>query len=49
VRVPHFAAGHWGTTYAVSPDGTRIVLPQPPQEQAPREITIVIGWPALLK
>jgi hypothetical protein len=49
VRVPHFAAGHWGTTYAVSPDGTRIVLPQAPEEQAPREITIVIGWPALLK
>ena len=49
VRVPHFAAGHWGTTYDVSPDGARIFLPQAPEEQAPREITIVMGWRALLK
>jgi serine/threonine protein kinase len=49
VGVPRFSAGHWGTTYAVSPDGARVVIPQAPEEQAPREITIVMGWPALLK
>ena len=49
MRVPAFRPGHWGTTYDVSPDGTRIFLPVGPEAQAPREMTIVMGWSALLK
>jgi Tol biopolymer transport system component len=47
--VPAFRPGHWGTTYDVSPDGTRILLPLVPEAQPPKEMTIVMGWRALLK
>ena len=49
VHVPPFAPSHWGTTYDVSPDGTRIFVPQATDERAPKEITILMGWRSLVK
>ena len=40
---------HWGTSYDVSPDGSRIFLPQPPDAQPPDEVTLILGWQPLLR
>jgi len=40
---------HWGTSYDVSPDGSRIFLPQQPSAQPPNEVTLILGWRALLR
>ena len=40
---------HWGTSYDVSPDGSRIFMPQQPSAQPPNEVTLILGWRALLR
>ena len=47
--VPRVGFGHWGTQYDVSPDGSQIFLLRPNNDPAPRELRVVMGWPALLK
>jgi eukaryotic-like serine/threonine-protein kinase len=48
LSVPPVGFGHWGTQYDVSPDGRRIYFLRENEDQAPREIHVVMGWPALL-
>jgi eukaryotic-like serine/threonine-protein kinase len=47
--VPRIGSGHWGTQYDVSPDGRRIHFLDRHIDAAPSEISIVLGWRALLK
>jgi hypothetical protein len=48
LKVPPLGKGHWGTNYDVSPDGRRVYFLDPTPEPAPREMTVVVGWRALL-
>ena len=48
LNVPPLGARHWGTIYDVSPDGQRIHFTQGPDGQSSREISVVLGWRALL-
>lgn len=48
LNVPPVGFGHWGTQYDVSPDGSRIYFLRENDDPPPREIQVVIGWPALL-
>ncbi|HEX2341092.1 MAG TPA: protein kinase [Vicinamibacterales bacterium] len=47
--VPRIGSGHWGTQYDVSPDGRRIYFLDRQIDPPPSEISVVIGWRALLK
>jgi hypothetical protein len=47
--VPPIGFGHWGPQYDVSPDGRRIHFMRRNEDQAPHEITVVIGWRSLLR
>jgi eukaryotic-like serine/threonine-protein kinase len=47
--VPRIGSGHWGTQYDVSPDGRRIHFLDRQIDPPPSEISIVLGWRALLK
>ena len=47
--VPLIGSGHWGTQYDVSPDGRRIHFLDRHIDAPPSEISIVLGWRALLK
>jgi eukaryotic-like serine/threonine-protein kinase len=49
VLVPSLGGRHWGTGYDVSPDGSRIFLPRPPSAPPPNEVTLILGWRALLR
>jgi serine/threonine protein kinase len=49
VQVPPFEHVHWGTSYDVSPDGARVYIPQRTEQRAPREMTVILGWRALLQ
>ncbi|HLG59783.1 MAG TPA: protein kinase [Vicinamibacterales bacterium] len=49
VQVPPFEHVHWGTSYDVSPDEARVYLPQRTEARAPREMTVILGWRALLQ
>ncbi len=49
VLVPSLAGRHWGTGYDVSPDGSRIFLPRPPTTPPPNDVTLILGWRALLQ
>ena len=49
VDVPAFNQRHWGTAYEVSADGRRVFLPRPSGATPPDEMTIVLGWRALLR
>jgi len=48
LNVPAIGFGHFGTQYDVSPDGQRIYFLDRTREPAPREISFVMGWQALL-
>jgi Tol biopolymer transport system component len=49
-RVPAFPTGHhWGTAYDVSADGARLYVLLPPQDGAVQDLTIILGWRALLQ
>ncbi|MEP7309464.1 MAG: protein kinase [Acidobacteriota bacterium] len=49
MNVPAFPTGHhWGTAYDVSADGSRAYLHTPPEPGAAQDVTIVLGWQALL-
>lgn len=48
VDVPRIGAGHWGTQYDISPDGSRIYFMELTQEPSPQEIQVAINWRALL-
>jgi Tol biopolymer transport system component len=48
LNVPPLGPRHWGTVYDVSPDGRRMHFTQRTDERPPREISIVLGWRALL-
>ena len=47
--VPRIGSGHWGTQYDVSPDGRRIHFLDRHIDAPPSEISIVVGWRALVK
>jgi serine/threonine protein kinase len=47
--VPRIGSGHWGTQYDVSPDGRRIHFLDRHIDAPPSQISIVLGWRALLK
>jgi hypothetical protein len=49
LNLPTVGFGHWGTQYDVSPDGSRIYLLRRNDAPPPREIHVVMGWPALLE
>jgi hypothetical protein len=49
-HIPTFPIGHhWGTAYDVSADGSRVYRPVPPQPGASHDVTIILGWRALLQ
>jgi len=48
LAVPPIGFGHWGHQYDVSPDGRRIYFMRRNEDQAPQEISVVIGWRSLL-
>jgi serine/threonine protein kinase len=47
--IPRIGSGHWGTQYDVSRDGRRILFLDRHTDSPPSEISIVVGWRALLK
>jgi len=47
--IPQFAERHFGTAYDVSADGSRMYLPLVSDALPSKEMTIVIGWRALLQ
>ena len=47
--VPRIGSGHWGTQYNVSPDGRRIHFLDRHIDSPPSEISIVVGWRALVR
>ncbi|MGE3509648.1 MAG: protein kinase [Vicinamibacterales bacterium] len=47
-RIPRFEERHFGTEYDVSPDGSRWFVPRRSEAQPSTDMTIVIGWRALL-
>jgi eukaryotic-like serine/threonine-protein kinase len=49
LQVPPVGFGHWGTQYDVSPDGGRVYFMRRNEDPPPREVTVVIGWRALLR
>ncbi|HET7696568.1 MAG TPA: protein kinase [Vicinamibacterales bacterium] len=49
LKVPPLGDRHWGTIYDVSSDGSRLYLPHPGGERAPREFGVFLNWSALLK
>jgi Tol biopolymer transport system component len=49
LSVPLIGSGHWGTQYDLSPDGQRVYFIDQALSPRPSEISIVIGWRALLK
>jgi eukaryotic-like serine/threonine-protein kinase len=49
LKVPPIGSGLWGTQYDVSPDGRRVYFLDRTREPAPREVEVVLGWPALLR
>ena len=49
VNVPVFAERHLGTNYDISADESRVYMQQPPDARPPNEMTIVLGWRALLR
>jgi serine/threonine protein kinase/Tol biopolymer transport system component len=49
LEVPRIGSGHWGTQYDVSPDGRRIHFLDRHIDAPPSEISILLGWRALLK
>jgi hypothetical protein len=46
--VPSIGSGHWGTQYDVSQDGRVLYFIDRTAEAPPDEVTVVIGWRALL-
>jgi eukaryotic-like serine/threonine-protein kinase len=49
LKVPPIPIGQRGTQYDVSPDGRRVYFLDRTREPAPREISVVLGWRALLR
>jgi Tol biopolymer transport system component len=49
LKVPPIGSGNWGNQYDVSPDGRRVYFLDRTREPAPREVEVVLGWPALLR
>lgn len=47
-RIPRFEEHHFGTDYDVSADGSRWFIPRRSEALASKDMTIVIGWRALL-
>jgi eukaryotic-like serine/threonine-protein kinase len=47
--VPSIGSGHWGTQYDVSEDGRVLYFIDRTAEPPPDEVTVVIGWRALLE
>ncbi|NOT44642.1 MAG: hypothetical protein HOP14_08580, partial [Acidobacteria bacterium] len=47
-RIPRFEERHFGTEYDVSADGSRWFIPRQSEALASKDMTIVIGWRALL-
>jgi len=49
LSVPLIGSGHWGTQYDVSPDGEYVYFIDRTLAPRPSDISVVIGWRALLK
>ena len=49
LSVPLIGSGHWGTQYDVSPNAQRVYFIDRSPAARPRDISVVIGWQALLK
>ncbi len=49
VDVPAIGTGHYGTQYALSPDGQRVYFLDRQPAESPRDIGILLGWRELLK
>jgi hypothetical protein len=47
--MPLIGSGHWGTQYDVSPDGQYVYFIDRTPAPRPSDISVVIGWRALLK
>jgi serine/threonine protein kinase/Tol biopolymer transport system component len=47
--VPLIGTGHWGTQYDVSPDGQRVHFIDRTPPSRPNDVSMLIGWRALLK
>jgi hypothetical protein len=49
LAVPSIGSGHFGTQYDISPDGRSVYFFDRQIDSPPSEISIVVGWSALLK
>ena len=49
LSVPLIGSGHWGTQYDVSPDGQYVYFIDRTPAPRPSDISVVMGWQALLK
>jgi Tol biopolymer transport system component len=49
LSVPLIGSGHWGTQFDVSPDGRYVYFIDQTAAPRPSDISVVIGWRALLK
>ena len=49
LKIPTITPRHFGTTYDVSRDGRTIYFMQPGNAKPPREISLVLGWRALVQ
>jgi eukaryotic-like serine/threonine-protein kinase len=49
LAVPSIGSGHFGTQYDISPDGRTVYFFDRQIDSPPSEISIVLGWSALLK
>jgi Tol biopolymer transport system component len=49
LSVPLIGAGHWGTQYDVSPDGSRVYFMDRANQPPSPAINVVLGWRALLR
>ncbi len=48
LNVPPLGMRHWGTIYDVSPDGKRVHFTQGTDQPSSHDISVVLGWRALL-
>jgi serine/threonine protein kinase/Tol biopolymer transport system component len=49
LSVPLIGSGHWGTQFDVSPDGRYVYFIDRTPAPSPSDISVVIGWRALLR